>query len=110
MPDPAVVRPAPIREAFTSIPRVVRYLSTLAAAAGGFGVVTVAQGDAVVGLLGLLAGVVAGVGDVLREFRQGRAIAEAEARTTPLADPAAVADGRLVALVVAPDKRAPRAP
>lgn len=102
-------RPVPIQDAFSSIPNTIRFLASIVATLAGFGVLTAVQGDAVVGLLGLIPGVAAAVAEVLREFRVTRAIHTVERVVTPLSDPARRVDGgALVALVAAVDHRPPR--
>lgn len=93
----------PVRDAFTSIPSAVKFLSSIVALVVGWGLLSVSQGDAITGLLGAVPGVAALIGDLLREFRVAKAVTEAEALVTPVADPKIEVDGQLVPLVPADD-------
>ena len=73
----------------------------------GCGVLTLAQGDALVGLLGLIPGVVALGGAVWAKARAAyRTFETAEPEVTPVVDPAVELDGQRVPLVVAPATQA----
>jgi hypothetical protein len=91
MPEEAAVarlsldeRPRPLKDAAARITAVLGFLGTLVGAAAGWGLLTVAQGDAVQGLLGLLAGIVPAVFTALAAFGVVRA---GEPQVTPLSDP-----------------------
>ncbi|HEV2784705.1 MAG TPA: hypothetical protein VGX25_35420 [Actinophytocola sp.] len=77
-------RPQPLRDAASQLTRVVGVLGSLVAALAGFGILTVAQQDAIVGLLGAIPGLVTLVTSVLVAFGIVR---QAEPVVTPLADP-----------------------
>ncbi|MCE7008720.1 hypothetical protein LWC34_38805 [Kibdelosporangium philippinense] len=77
-------RPHPIRDAAASASKVFGVLGSLVTALVGFGVLTIAQGDALTGLLGAIPGVITAVTTVLVAFRVAR---QAEPHVTPLAEP-----------------------
>lgn len=102
MSAPLSDRPFPLRDAFRSVGSAVALLSSVAAALVGWGVMSAAQGDASVALLGAIPGVVTLVGSLLTAFG---VIARAEPAVTPVSDPAAAAypGGPLVSLVPVED-------
>lgn len=77
-------RPRPIRDAFRTIGSSIAFLGSLVTALVGWGVLTAAQGDAVVALLGAIPGVVSLVTALLAAFGVARV---SEGVVTPLADP-----------------------
>lgn len=77
-------RPRPIRDAAAHVSKVLGVLGSLITALAGFGVITIAQGDALAGLLGAIPGVLTLVTSVLVAFRVAR---QAEPEVTPLSDP-----------------------
>lgn len=82
-------RPRPILEAFKSVGSAVAFLSSVITAAVGWGVLTAAQGDASVALLGAIPGAVALVGALLTAFG---VVKRAEPQVTPNSDPAALVE------------------
>jgi hypothetical protein len=86
-------RPRPLADIAGEISRWTGFAATIVTAATGFGLLTAAQGDATVGLLGLLSGIPAGVFTVLAAFGVVR---RGEPVVTPLSDPR---DAKLRALV-----------
>lgn len=77
-------RPRPVHDAAAHATRVIGLLGSLVTTLVGFGIVTVAQGDALIGLLGAIPGVVTLVTSLLVAFGVVR---QAEPVVTPLADP-----------------------
>lgn len=74
----------PVRDAAAGAATWVGVLGGLVTSLVGFGVLTVAQGDAVTGLLGAIPGVVAWVAATVAAFRVAR---QARPLVTPLAGP-----------------------
>lgn len=77
-------RPRPLLDAASLTSRIVGTVGTLVTMAVGWGLVTAAQQDAVVGLLGLVPGLVTGITAVVSAFGVVR---RAEPRVTPISDP-----------------------
>lgn len=77
-------RPRPIKDAFGTVGSVISWGGALATALVGFGVVTAVQGDAVVGLLGALPGIVSKLSDLVVAFKVTN---RAEKETTPVVAP-----------------------
>lgn len=77
-------RPRPILEAFRSVASAVALLGSVATALVGWGVITAAQGDAVVGLLGAIPGFVTLATALLAAFG---VVKVAEPQVTPNSDP-----------------------
>lgn len=77
-------RPRPILDAFRSVASTVALAGSVATSLVGWGVLTLAQGDAVSALLGAIPGAVALVTSLLAAFR---VVAKAEPLVTPTADP-----------------------
>lgn len=84
MSAPMPVRPVPIRDAFKSVGSTIALLGSVATGLVGWGVLSVAQGDALSGLLGAVPGLVTLVTALLAAFGVVRA---SEPAVTPLADP-----------------------
>lgn len=85
MPDMDLTgRPRPIMDAFRTVGSAVALAGSIVTALVGWGVLTAAQGDALVGLLGAVPGVVALVTALLAAFGVVRA---AEPAVTPLSSP-----------------------
>lgn len=95
MSAPLNTRPRPVLDAFKSVGSAVALLGSVATALIGWGVLSTAQGDALSGLLGAIPGIVTLVTALLAAFGVVRV---AEPQVTPVADPAIVVDGELVAL------------
>lgn len=76
----------PLRKVAASVVMVAGLLSTLVTGLVGYGVVTSVQGDAVVGLLGLIPGVITAVGTTIAAFQTAHS---GEHEVTPVADPRA---------------------
>jgi hypothetical protein len=102
MTAPLDARPRPLVEAFRSVGSAVALISSVATALVGWGVMSAAQGDATVALLGAVPGVVTLVGSLLTAFG---VISRAEPAVTPISDPAVqeFPGGPLVSLVPAQD-------
>jgi hypothetical protein len=102
MSAPLDTRPRPLIDAFRSVGSTVALLSSVATALVGWGVMSAAQGDASVALLGAVPGVVTLVGALLTAFG---VISSAEGQVTPVSDPARAAfpGGPLVSLVPVED-------
>lgn len=77
-------RPRPLRDAASRLSTVLGVIGGIATALVGFGVLTAAQGDAVLGLLGLVPGLFTSVFTALAAFGVVRA---GEPQVTPLSDP-----------------------
>ncbi len=77
-------RPRPLQEAASRLSKVLGVAGAVVTALVGFGIFSLAQGDAVQGLLGAIPGVVTAVVAVLSAFGVVRA---AEPQVTPLSDP-----------------------
>jgi hypothetical protein len=77
-------RPTPIRDAASSVQKGLGMLGAVAVAATGYGILTATQGDAVVGLLGAIPGVITLVSNLLVAFGIVR---QAEPKVTPIASP-----------------------
>lgn len=88
MSAPLNDRPRPILDAFKSVGTAVALLSSVATSLVGWGVLSTAQGDATVALLGAIPGVVTLVGALLTAFGVLR---RAEPQVTPNSDPATLA-------------------
>lgn len=86
-------RPRPLADAASTVSKIVGTAGTLVAVTVGWGLLTAVQGDAVVGLLGAVPGVVTLVTSVLSAFGVVR---RAEPSVTPVSDPR---DDRLRPLV-----------
>lgn len=106
MSAPLTVRPVPIQDAFRTVTGATQFLGSVAAILVGYGVLTLAQGNGIIALLGTIPGLVTLVTDLVRAFRVSAAIAEAETLVTPIADPAIEipALGGLVSLVPDPEQ------
>ncbi|HYQ69067.1 hypothetical protein [Actinophytocola sp.] len=89
-------RPRPIKDAADKLTKWLGVAGSLVIALVGWGVLSAAQGDAVIGLLGVIPGVVSAVTTALTAFGIHRS---AEPKVTPLSDPR---DNELRALVVLP--------
>lgn len=74
----------PLLDIAAEATRWVGIIGALVTAAVGYGILTLAQGDAVTGLLGLIPGIVAAVSNAMTAFRVARRGAEV---VTPVADP-----------------------
>lgn len=79
-----VERPRPLVDAASVTSRVVGTIGTLATMLVGWGVLSLAEQDAVTGLLGLVPGLVTSVTALLSAFGVVR---RAEPQVTPLSDP-----------------------
>lgn len=88
-------RPRPLVDAASATARIVGTVGTLVAMLVGWGAVTLAQQDAVEGLLGLVPGLVTSVVAVLSAFGVVR---RGEPSVTPLSDPRDDRQRQLVAL------------
>ncbi len=77
-------RPRPLYSAASRLSKILGTIGALTTALVGWGVVTVAQGDAVDGLLGTIPGVVTAVFTVLSAFGVVRA---GEPQVTPVESP-----------------------
>lgn len=78
------LRPTPVADAAGQVQRGVGLAGTIVTALVGWGVVTAAQGDATVGLLGLIPGAVTAVSNLLVAFGVVR---RSEPLVTPVSDP-----------------------
>lgn len=74
----------PLRDIAGEATRWVGIVGALVTAAVGYGILTLAQGDAVVGLLGLIPGIVAAISNAVTAFQVAKRGAEV---VTPVADP-----------------------
>lgn len=98
MSSPIVIdRPVPLRDAFKTVGSAVAWVGGVVTALAGFGILTVAQGDAVTGLLGAIPGVVTLATALLSAFG---VVKVAEPQVTPSSAPMAEVNGELVPLVV----------
>jgi len=88
MSAPLDVRPVPLRDAFKTVASARAFLGSLVTALIGWGLLTSVQGDAIVGLLGLIPGVVTAVTALLAAFG---VVKQAEPQVTPNTSPAAFA-------------------
>lgn len=77
-------RPRPLVDAATAVSNIVGITGGLVTMLVGWGTLTLAQGDAVTGLLGLIPGVVTVVTAVLAAFG---VVHRAEPLVTPVSDP-----------------------
>lgn len=77
-------RPRPIMDAFRTVGSAVALLGSIVTALVGWGVLTVAQGDALAGLIGAIPGITALVTALLAAFGVVRA---SEGAVTPVSDP-----------------------
>lgn len=77
-------RPRPLHDAAARMTKLFGIIGTVVTAAAGWGVLTSVQGDALLGLLGVIPGVITLVTTVLAAFGVVR---EGEPQVTPLADP-----------------------
>jgi hypothetical protein len=77
-------RPRPVRNAAATVAGWVGVLGAFVTSLVGFGVLTIAQGDAVTGLLGAVPGVVTWVVAAIAAFQVS---AKAEPLVTPLVSP-----------------------
>ena len=91
-------RPVPLRDAFRSVGTAVAFLGSVATSLVGYGVLSAMQGDAIVGLLGAVPGLVTLATALLAAFG---VVKVAEPQVTPTDDPAVVVDGQLVPLALA---------
>jgi len=91
-------RPRPVHNAAVSISKVLGIIGALVTTAVTYGIITSVQGDALLGLLGLIPGAIAGVLSAWSAFRVS---AEAEPQVTPVSKPVAVINGEQVPLVPA---------
>ncbi|MGH3658157.1 MAG: hypothetical protein ACRDUA_15995 [Micromonosporaceae bacterium] len=82
-------RPRPIKDAFRGVGTAITAAGSAVTALVGFGVLTIAQGDAATGLLGIIPGVLTALTGVLSAYG---VLGAAEHETTPVASPRA-ADG-----------------
>ncbi len=96
MSAPLNTRPRPILDAFKSVGSAVALLGSITTALIGWGVLSVAQGDALSGLLGAVPGLVTLATALLAAFGVVKA---SEPQVTPVVDPAIVVDGELVPLL-----------
>jgi hypothetical protein len=94
-PVPAVDRPTPIRDAVRSVGGVIVLVGTLVNVLVSMGVIDAAQGTAVQDLAAAVPGLIELVVALLAAFH---IVKRAEPLVTPIADPAVVVDGELVAL------------
>jgi hypothetical protein len=92
------IRPVPIRDAFKSVGNATDFLISIVVILGGYSALSAQQGDAIVGLLGAIPGLVTLAGDVYRSFKVKAAIAQAESKVTPLSDPMDNEGNRLLPL------------
>lgn len=83
----------PVRDAATGVAKWTGLLGALVTSLVGFGVLTLAQGDALTGLLGAIPGVVAWVATAVGAFRVAQ---QARPLVTPLVNPRNVAGVQLV--------------
>ena len=95
-------RPTPLRDAFRSVGALVALLGSVATALVGWGVLSVAQADAVSGLLGAIPGVVTLVTALLAAFG---VVKVGEPQVTPVDSPAMVVEGSLVPAALVPASR-----
>lgn len=77
-------RPVPIRDAFRSVGSTIALIGSVVTGLVGWGVLSVAQGDALSGLLGAVPGLITLATALLAAFGVVRV---AEPAVTPLADP-----------------------
>lgn len=86
-------RPRPLRDAAKEASLAVGLGGSIITALVGYGILTVAQGDAFTALLGLLPGVVTGITAVAAAFRTAN---NGEQRVTPIESPLSAAGEPLV--------------
>lgn len=101
--SPLVNRPAPVRDAFRTVGAAIAFVGTLVNALVSLGLISAAQGTALEGVANAVPGVIELVVLVLVAFG---VIKRASAEVTPAADPAAIVNGELVALVPDPEQLA----
>ncbi len=92
MVAPIDTRPRPIKDAFDSVGSFINTIASIVVAGVGFGIVTAAESDAVVGLLGLIPGVITALGGVITAVKVRN---KAEPQVTPISDPRDHAGNRL---------------
>jgi hypothetical protein len=92
-PTPETTDRNPLRTVAKNVSIVVGMISTFVTSAVGFGVVTAVQGNALIGLFGILPGLLTAVGTALAAFTTAQA---GEQHVTPLVDPRNDAGVRLV--------------
>jgi hypothetical protein len=86
-------RPRPLLQAANGVVKTLGLITAVLTAAAGYGLISVAQQDAVQGLLGLIPGAIVGVLNVLTAFRIVRV---AEPKVTPISSPQNNAGQQLV--------------
>jgi hypothetical protein len=86
-------RPRPVRDAAGRAAKSIGILSALVVATVGWGLLTTAQGNAIVGLLGLIPGVLTAAASALAAFRVAQC---SEPQVTPTSSPMTDDGRRLV--------------
>lgn len=81
-------RPTPLRDAFKTVASARAFLGSLVTALVGWGLLTSVQGDAIVGLLGLIPALITAGTALLAAFG---VVSRGEPQVTPQDDPAVVA-------------------
>ncbi len=100
MSAPLNVRPVPLRDAFRTVGSAVAWIGGVVTALAGFGILSIAQSDATVGLLGAIPGLVTLVTALAAAFG---VVKVAEPQVTPVSSPATLVDGELLPLVIDAD-------